>query len=182
MKELLKRIYLKYIVGYGNPENYWNKRWQINCEVEKGSEKRRKQRFSTIKNLMQKNECENILEVGCGKARFRELPGYLGLDFSLEALKKSGLQNFVHADITKKIPLPDKNMDAVLSMWVLLHVPFDKIECAVAEISRVTKKLVVLYEPWSLKPKHSQPHCFSHNLPELFKKHFDGVIVFPESK
>ena len=177
MIDFLKRVFVKYVVGYGNPQEYWNMRWGLNLKAEYWTKHHEQKQLQRITNAMKQHKCTNILEVGCGKAELRRLPGYLGLDFSLEALKKSGLQNFIYADITKKIPLPDKSQDAVLSRFVLLHISSDKIDVAVREISRVAKKCVILYEPWSLKPKHSQPHCFSHNLLGLFKKYFDGTII-----
>lgn len=177
-KYFLSRFFLKYIVGYSNPQRYWNKRWGLALKTEHWTKQSKEKERQIITNVLKRCRCANILEVGCGEATLRELPGYLGLDFSLEALRKSGLQNFICADVTEKIPLPDKSQDAVLSRFVLLHIPFDKIDAAIREISRVAKKCVILREPWSLEPKHSQPHSFSHNLPELFKKYFDGTVVF----
>lgn len=177
VKGFLKRFFLKYIVGYTNPQKYWDMRWKLGLKAEERTEHSTKVQLQEITNVMRQHGCSNILEVGCGKTGLHELPGYLGLDFSLESLRKSGLKQFIYADITEKIPLPDKSQDAVLSRFVLLHIPFDKIDVAVREISRVAKKCVILYEPWSLKVKHSQPHCFSHNLPVLFKKYSDNKKI-----
>ncbi|MCK4497927.1 class I SAM-dependent methyltransferase [Candidatus Bathyarchaeota archaeon] len=93
-------------------------------------------------------------------------------------MKESNLDTFIYADITKRIPLPDKSQDAVLSRHVLLHIPFSEIENIVKEISRVAKQVVILKEPIGISKKHAQPHCFSHNLPELFKEFFDGELIF----
>jgi len=179
MKELLKAVFLKYVIRYHNPKKYWNMRWKLHHKSLYRLRSEFKQKyFQTVMDIMTKYNCHNILEVGCGLVYLQDLPNYLGLDFSVDALKQSGLQNFTCADITEKIPLPDKSYDAVLSMTVLMHIPFDKIEQAVSEISRVAKKCVILYEPWGTKHHHSQPHAFNHNLPLLFKKHFDGVVIF----
>lgn len=81
-------------------------------------------------------------------------------------------------DLRKPIPLPSKSFDAVLSRYVLLHVPYASIEVAVSEISRIAKKLIILEEPWYKEGIACRPHCFNHNLPELFSKHFNNKIVY----
>ena len=37
IKGLVKRVYLKYFVGYKNPQKYWNTRWSIEMQTEKAS-------------------------------------------------------------------------------------------------------------------------------------------------
>ena len=174
--DFLKRVFLKYVIGYSRPQRYWDFRWKHDLKVE--TEKEGRQDYlKAVADIMQRFDCSNILEVGCGEAYLRELPNYLGLDFSLEALRKSGLQHFVYADITRKIPLPDKSQDAVLSRAVLMHVPFNKIDVEVKEICRVAKKVIILFEAYSLNIHKTQPHCFTHNLPELFAQNFKGTTV-----
>jgi len=175
--EKLKRLWLKYIIGYGKPQNYWDSRWRFKLNAEYRTEQTSWELLGVIKELMEKHCCNSILEIGCGRAILRELPNYLGLDFSFEALKQSKLKTFIYADITNKIPLPANSQDAVLSKFVLLHIPPSKIDTAVAEICRVASKLVILKEPYGT-PKHEQPHCWRHNLPELFNKHFNGNVTF----
>ena len=174
--ERIKRLWLKYVVGYDRPKEYWDKRWEFKLSAEKATEQRAFELINTIRDLMDEYDCKSILEVGCGRAILRELPNYLGLDFSLEALRQSGLKHFVHADITKEIPLPTNSHDAVLSRFVLLHIPYSKIDTAVKEICRVARKLIILEEPYGT-PKHEQPHCWLHNLPKLFGV-FNGEIIF----
>jgi ubiquinone/menaquinone biosynthesis C-methylase UbiE len=125
---------------------------------------------------MKKLDCNNILEIGCGKGEFRTLPNYTPLDFSKSVLNKYGLEGYVYADITNKIPLPDKTFDCAMTRYVLMHIPTDKIENAVKEISRVTKKAFITTETCnSAVPLKS--HCFNHDLKALFKKHFYGKLV-----
>lgn len=180
--DYIKHFLLKYVISYRNPRRYWNARWKLDVETERKTTELDKKLFSKIKKLMQNNKCENILEIGCGQAQLRDLPNYTGLDFSFDVLKGNRLKKFIYADMTEQIPVPDKTFDVTLSKFVLLHIPFDKIEQAIKEISRVTKKLVILKEPWGTRSKHSQPHCFSHNLPKLFKKYFDGDVIFLNNK
>jgi hypothetical protein len=123
--------------------------------------------------------CDNIIDIGCGRAYCRELPGYLGIDFSFEGLKKSELPEFLFADMTRRIPLPDKTFDAAFVSAVLIHIPSEKIEKAVSEISRVVKKVIILNEPlYGMGDLNRKSHVFSHNLVELFSKHFSGDLVF----
>ncbi len=172
----IKELWLKYVIGYGEPQKYWNSRWKAKLPAKISTQQVLGKEFENIRNIMEKHSCQNVLEIGCGKAILRNLPGYLGLDFSLEALKKSELTSFIYADITKQIPLPDKSQDAVLSRYVLLHIPCSEIESAVKEISRVAKNAIILREPYGTNKEQVQPHCFVHNLPELFKKYFDGHL------
>lgn len=174
--DYLKRAWLKRIVGYDNPRRYWDSRWIAGLQAESETGKTAKEQFATVEKLMAEHSCKNVLEVGCGKATLRNLPDYMGLDFSLQVLLNSGLPKFIYADITRGIPLPTDSKDVVLSRYVLLHIPFSKIEFVVDEICRVAKKLVVLREPSGSK-EHIQPHCWRHDLPTLFED-FNGVVVY----
>lgn len=179
MLNQLRHLWLKYLVGYTNQQNYWNGRWKFERSW---TPQMKKDHYQEILDVMTKLKCTNILEVGCGEAELKRLPGYLGLDFSLGALKRSGLEQFIYADITRTIPLPDKSMDSVLSMAVLMHIPFEKVERATKEISRVAKKCVILKEHWGPRPDHTQPHSYTHNLPALFEEYFDGDLILLNAK
>jgi len=170
----LKRFYLKYIIGYKNPRKYWDQRWKTRIDNKDSIEFRRGM-FKRISSILSENECSNVLEIGCGHAWLRELPNYLGIDFSLEALKQSNLPAFLFSDTTKHIPLPSKCFDAAISISVLIHIPERDIEKAITEISRVTKKCIILQES---SVQSNQPHCFSHDYENLFKKHFEGKVYF----
>jgi ubiquinone/menaquinone biosynthesis C-methylase UbiE len=171
----LRNLLIKHAVGYENPRKYWDAQWRFGgCRIQDGWQAQ----FGTVKHLMNRHDCGSILEVGCGRAELRNLKGYIGLDFSPYIRKKNTLSNFVFADVTEKIPLPSKSVDAALSRNVLLHIAPDKIENAVQEISRVTKKLIILDEPVSTATVHDQPHCWTYNLPEMFSRHFAGETVF----
>jgi SAM-dependent methyltransferase len=159
------------VIGYKNPAKYWDERWRLNIEPQNETEYRAGLSLQ-ISSILFENECQTVLEIGCGQAWLRSLPGYLGLDFSVEVLKQSMLSSFLYADVTKQIPLPSKSFDAAVSLSVLMHVPKKSIEKAVAEISRVTRKCVVLRE--SFKPGGF--HCFCHDYEQLFRKYFDGKL------
>jgi hypothetical protein len=85
---------------------------------EEYEEERVKLFITELRKTMTQYDCQNILEIGCGRASLRELPGYTGLDFSLEALTSSGLDGFIFADITKHI------LFLTGSSMQCLHPPF----------------------------------------------------------
>jgi len=175
----VKRIFLKYVVGYGSEQRYWNSRWKIGLKDEGWSNDFRKTMIERLEDLMEEHHCETFLDVGCGNAQLRDMHGYVGLDFSLEGIKKSGLREAVFADITNRIPLPDKSFDTVFTRTVLLHIPPSKIDKAISEICRVTKNCLILIEP-AYDPNQSelQIHCFNHNLPEIIGRYFKGETIF----
>ena len=181
MAEFIKRVFLKYITGYGDERKYWDTRWKLGLKNEEWDSNFKQKMTALMKNIMSQHRCKSFLEVGCGKANLRELPGYAGLDFSLESIKRSGLKKAIFADITNHIPLPDKSFDAVFTRYVLLHILPNKIENAAAEVSRVTAKCIILYEPpYEPNKPQVQPHSFNHNLPQIIRKYFNGPIIFLE--
>jgi SAM-dependent methyltransferase len=130
-----------------NSRLYWNTRWLLNLQHDRLTSTVRSQLFSVVKELLSQHSCENVLEVGCGAiVPLRDLGDATHLDFSLKALKRSKLDSFICADITKRIPVPDKTFDATFSSCCLMHVPDESIALACAELKRVTKKLIILNE------------------------------------
>lgn len=160
----MSNLFLKYIIGYGNPKRYWNQRWKL----EKPSLGMKKLELEIFR-FMEETWCRNVLDVGCGVGVLRHLPGYLGLDFSLEILKQSGMKYFVYADFAKVIPFPSNSFDCVVAANVLIHVPPDLIENAVAEIARVASKSIFVVHPDNFPMfVQKQPHCFDYDIKKLF--------------
>lgn len=179
MSEFIKRVLLKYVTGYKNERKYWDTRWRFGLRNEEWSEDFQKKMITLLGKVLVQHGCHTFLDVGCGNAKLRDLPGYVGLDFSLESIKRSGLKEAVFADITNHIPLPDKSFDAAFTRTVLLHIPPSKIDRAVSEIIRVTKKCLILLEPqYEPNKPQEQTHSFNHNLPEIIRRHFDGTTIF----
>lgn len=170
-----KSAYLNHVVGYHahNALGYWNFRWKHYLNMTSACGFRSKF-LSDVSSIIAKEKCESVFEIGCGEAWLRSLPRYLGMDFSFEALKRSGLSSFLFGDLQQPIPLPDKTFDAVISVTVLIHIPEDKVEHVIIELSRIAKKAIVLYEPQG----GDNYHCFDHDYEGLFKKHFDGKVYF----
>ena len=61
-----------------------------------------------------------ILEIGCGRGHLQDLPGYFGLDISLEAAKF--FQKPFICGSAEALPFPDGIFDAVMSFTVLEHL------------------------------------------------------------
>ncbi len=174
----LKRVFLK-MLGYKNAHKYWEAHWRLSPYSSKLTLESDQKLLEFVRAVMNEYGCDNIIDIGCGRGYCRELPGYLGIDFSFEGLKKSELPEFLFADMTRRIPLPDKTFDAAFVSAVLIHIPSEKIEKAVSEISRVVKKVIILNEPpYGMGDLNRKSHVFSHNLVELFSKHFSGDLIF----
>ena len=130
-----------------NTYDYWNTRWSLKLREDNLDPKKREKIVWIVKNLMNKYDCESVLEVGCGAdAPLRDLENAAHLDFSIKALKRSKLSSFIYADITKRIPVPAKTFDASFCSCCLMHLPDQALASACAEVSRVTKKVVILNE------------------------------------
>ena len=130
-----------------NSQRYWNTRWRLNLQHDRLTNDIRSRIRSEVEQSMVRHGCKNVLEVGCGKiVPLRELSNATHLDFSLKALKHSKLDSFIYADITNRIPVPDKTFDATFSSSCLIHIPNESIKQACVEISRVTKKVIILNE------------------------------------
>ena len=153
----IRKFLLRRIVGYNNEQRYWESRWawgkiprnpnyRVNMEAK-------------VRRIMEQNNCKNILEIGCGHERLDGLPNWTGLDFS------RNIECDIRADITVKIPLPDKCFDAVFTSGVLQHIRPEKAQKAASEMARVAK-LVILDEPHTQNPTY---FSWDHNYEELFK-------------
>ena len=175
--EKIKHIFLKYIKGYGDEQKYWDSRWKLGLKNETLTGEYQKSLVLKINSYMIQFDCNSFLDLGCGEAQLRNIPGYLGLDFSLEAIKKSRLEEAIFADITNRIPLPDKSVDMAFAMVVFLHIPPAKIDRAISEVCRVTKKCVFLVEPKYNPDLILQKHCFSYDLKAKIQKQFNGELI-----
>jgi SAM-dependent methyltransferase len=180
VRRSLKGVILTLVTKYGgDSRRYWDLRWRLGYDVEKGLQVYREPWETQIAQLMQKHNCESILDIGCGKAWLRNLPGYLGSDLSLEVLKQNGLSCFLVADATQRLPLPSKSFDVSVSCCFLMHQSPEKVLIATSEMKRVTKWLVVLKELTKDELVGDAPlksHCFLHDYKGLFKD-FDGKMV-----
>jgi ubiquinone/menaquinone biosynthesis C-methylase UbiE len=76
-----------------------------------------------------------------------------------------------------ELPYESNSFDAIVSISVMLHVPFDDIKQFIKEHRRVTKEYIFV-GTWydGSDEKTTGPHCFHHRYHELFKW-FDLEIV-----
>jgi len=166
-----KRVYLRWWVGYRDPQRYWDRRWSLRLIPGKSDYT---DLFVKVQKAMQTHGCANVLELGCGRYPLSALPGHFAMDFSIEALRQSGLRSYICGDITERIPLPDKSVDAVYISAVLLHISPEKITQAVREVQRVAKKAIILNENRTpFRPSHD---CYCHDYDALFRG-YPGVVV-----
>ncbi len=113
-----------------------------------------------------------LLDIGCGRGRwlsfFEKKCGAIvtGIDLSEDALRiceRKGLRAF-RASITQ-MPFRDNCFDFVNSTTVLLHLPYELKETAIAEISRVLNpagKAILIEGTW----RDPSPHVFGLNISE----------------
>ena len=153
----IRKVILRRVIGYRNERRYWEWRY-AHGHIERNPNYRSEME-EKVRKVMVDRGCKNVLEIGCGQVALKGLPNHTGLDFS------RNIDCDIHADITKRIPLPDKCFDAVLSSKILMHIPSEKIERACTEISRVGK-LVILNEP---RVKTPEFNCYDHDYKRLFK-------------
>ena len=171
MIDWCKRVYLRKVVKYNDPKAYWDKRWSLRLIPGRTDYT---DVFLTVQKVMEKHECKSVLEIGCGQYPLSALPGHIGLDFSTVALDGSGLRSYICADVTERIPLPDKSVDALYSGNVLLHISPEKIRRVVEEYQRVTRKCIILAEP--VKQFKTQYECYWHDTDALFTG-FEGEVI-----
>lgn len=126
---------------------YWNARWFLGLQHDKVSPELRALMVSKVENAMWRHGCETVLEVGCGAyAPLKGVQGVTHLDYSRKALQKSGLEAYIYADITRRIPVPDRTFDAAYCSNLLIHIRNVDLGAACHEIARVTRKIIILNE------------------------------------
>jgi len=123
---------------------------------------------------------KTLLDLGCGRGRWLSFfeknfsSIVTGIDLSQRAVEISGSRGFnvCQGSITQ-LPFEDNSFDFVTSVTVLLHLPYELKEQAVAEISRVLKpkgQVLIIENTWD----DPSPHVFSLSVCEwekVFTKH-----------
>lgn len=110
------------------------------------------QRVDRVFQLIPKNT-SSLLDVGCGNGILCNnvksyLPGIkrvVGFDRSEKAIKYVNTEKKI-GDISK-LPFEESEMEAVCVLEVLEHLPQHVYELALKEISRVTKKVIIITVP-----------------------------------
>ncbi len=112
-----------------------------------------KQRFDYIKTKIDFNSIKNCLDVGSGtgfsSAHFPNQDILTCVDFSFRNMTINTAKNKIQAS-TYSLPFSSDSFDLVYG-WEFLH-HLDEPKKAVAEMARVTKKFLVLFEPNRINP------------------------------
>lgn len=108
---------------------------------------------------------ESVLEIGPGPNIVSDVLENMGIRLTSVDIDWR-LRPTVGADITK-LPFADKVFDCVLAAEVLEHIPFNEVPKALKELSRVSRKSIVI----------TLPH-FSHFAPSIALKLFPYVPRF----
>ncbi len=107
-----------------------------------------------IKKYITINENHKILDVGCGNGTFSYYLNKEGklicTDFSRSLLKKNPCKGFVFVADVHNLPIRQKIFDLVFEANMLHHIK--DLNSALEEITKVSKKYLVLIEPnmWNL--------------------------------
>lgn len=128
---------------------------------------------------------ESVLEIGCGYGRILkliseklEIKKLVGVDFSFKMLNKgkkylSSKQkiDLIFADVTEKLPFDKNEFDLVFSSQVLMEIPPLKVNKAIEEMLRVTKKYLIIAEN-----NNRGPRSFSHNYKRIIQNQKCQII------
>lgn len=107
-----------------------------------------KKRWSSIWHQLDeviKLQPSNVLEVGPGPGVLKAIASNFGLDFQTLDIDKELNPDVVAS--AANIPFIDKSFDVVCSFQMLEHMPFKISLEAIKEISRVSKKYVIISLP-----------------------------------
>ena len=122
-----------------------------------------KQRIITTANLIPK-EVRSLADIGCGNGVFLNYlkankPGLelLGIDRSETALKF--VQTNKQVGGISSLPFADNSFDGVTCLEVIEHLPVPVYEQAIKELSRISRKYVIISVPYAEKIEDSCTQC-----------------------
>lgn len=131
-----------------------------------------------ILSRLKKISPQSLLEVGCGPGRlfdsYKNIAHVVGVDFSPQMLerakkliKKKKYDNIeLRLMDARNLKFSSNSFDVILTSNVLLHIRPEKIQKAINEITRVSKKWIICAE-LSDKKKEGW-NCFAHDYVKLF--------------
>ena len=95
---------------------------------------------------------------------------------ALEVLVRSGgvPESHAHQASLQALPFADNEIDLVFTSGVLIHVPEDALESALAEIYRVSQRYILTLEYFS---PHSHAVSYHGHNDLLFKRDYGGLFL-----
>lgn len=128
-----------------------------------------------VKEISEREDIKTILDIGPGTSFLCDVLKIHRHDIAYSTLDiAEDLKPDVIGGVTA-IPLADKSYDCVSAFQVLEHIEFGDFEKALKEMSRVSKKYVII----SL-PHFGTPISFSFRLPFLKEVNFSAKIPRPK--
>ena len=131
---------------------------------------------------LQQARPHSILEVGCGFGRNikfllenHDFDNIVGVDFSRSMLARArrvyGISSsrLTCAD-ANNLPFADNSFDCVFTMGLLMHVPTDRVEKALDEIVRTSRKDIIIMEQWYAAGGKINRFTFQHDYRAMFDK------------
>lgn len=134
--------------------------------------------YYQVDSILQLEGVNSLLEIGSGNGIIsKHIPIY-GIDVTTCDFDANVSPDIV-ADV-RNMPIKDKSYDATVAFQVLEHIPFEDFEKALSEISRISKRYVIISLPY-----RSSYFEFIFKFPgirTLFKRNFfDLSMRFPIS-
>jgi SAM-dependent methyltransferase len=138
---------------------FWDARWQADHVLRPDE----KEKLVTILEMMPE-KVEKLLDVGCGTGWIMEAlkprGGWaVGLDFSVQGLKRVKIADGSVAGSGTSLPFQDHSFDLALCAEVLEHYPNGALETAVAELCRVSRHYVLVTVPFEEKRLLNMVQC-----------------------
>jgi len=131
------------------------------------------------------SDVKSITDIGCGNGVFvnylqKESPGLeiMAIDRSRAALKFVKTEK-KEGDIAD-IPLPDRSYDCVSCLEVIEHLPVEVYKKALSELTRISKKYVIISVPYdeNLAKNYTQcPNCQSIFNADLHLRKFSDETI-----
>ena len=197
---LIKRV-LDKTLGTKTDEIYWrfrhffDKSWAENYIIENADHPSKQ---LLIEIITKYTPLKSVLEVGCASgpnlyALSKKFPDarFFGIDISKKAIRVGTA--WISDKKIKNIELfegkadelgrfPDKSVDIILSVAMLIYVGPDKIDRVIEEMIRVTRKAVILIE-WNSEKEYSYEFDhWAYNWKALFEKQGETNISLTKLK
>lgn len=139
--------------------------------------KKGRQEYMDLLDTYIRGKYNAVLDAGCGSGIYiRQFPSFCGVDINKNRLRHAKTGTVLRGDLLE-LPFRDKIFQASYTVQVLMHIPKilptgeDGIEQVLRELIRVTRERLVHIELYRLIDQQERklaPHCFSHNLEELY--------------